>query len=115
MEERDAVSTLMFLVFVFNVSSAETGLVHRSSAVFPLNMQHLEKGRQGPGNLLTCRFASKNQRVLINPSIVPHMSISTKGYRGEINVRINSKWASLLFVTNYRFVFVFNEGELGGY
>lgn len=37
------------------------------------------------------------------------MSISTKGYRGEINVRINSKWASLLFVTNYRFVFVFNE------
>lgn len=37
------------------------------------------------------------------------MSISTKGSRGEINVRINSKWASLLFVTNYRFVFVFNE------
>lgn len=37
------------------------------------------------------------------------MSISTKGYRGEINVRINSKWASLLFVTNYRFVFVFNK------
>ena len=37
------------------------------------------------------------------------MSISTKGYRGEINVRINSKWASLLFVTNYRFVFVFND------
>ena len=37
------------------------------------------------------------------------MSISTKGSRGEINVRINSKWASLLFVTNYRIVFVFNE------
>lgn len=37
------------------------------------------------------------------------MSISTKGSRGEINVRINSKWASLLFVTNYRFVFVFNK------
>ena len=37
------------------------------------------------------------------------MSISTKVSRGEINVRINSKWASLLFVTNYRFVFVFNK------
>lgn len=37
------------------------------------------------------------------------MSISTKGSRGETNVRINSKWASLLFVTNYRFVSVFNE------
>lgn len=68
----------MFLAFLFSTyqASRDGGWHIASSAVFPLNMQHQEKGRQGPGNLLTCRFLPlKPARVLINPSIVPHMSI----------------------------------------
>lgn len=82
----------MFWPFVFNVSSQQRRA--GTSLFCSIPFKHATSGKRETRSRATSSLADSclfNQRVLINPSIVPHMSISTKGYRGEINVRINSK------------------------
>ena len=105
----------MFLAFLFSTYQASREGAG-TSLFCSIPFKH-EKGDKVQSTSSPADSCLLNQQVLINPSIVPHMSISTKDYRGEINVRINSKWASLLFVTNYigLFLFLIKWGELGGY